>query len=82
MTLPIETLIANAARLGMESQHVALACGFVPGLAPVTSLCVWCADVERSPLMRVWRLPRGGECMRCPYVGYDCLVVHPEFYAG
>lgn len=72
--ITLETLIANASRLGKESQHVALACALLPGLGHVRSLCVWCA--EGAGL--AYRLPRGGECSACSYAGYDCLVVAPE----
>jgi hypothetical protein len=41
---------------------------------PTWSLCCWCAEHVDGD---VWRLPLGGECQRCPYVGRDCLVVAP-----
>jgi hypothetical protein len=74
--LSIETLVANAKRAGKESQHVMLAAAFVSTGCEVHSLCVWCA--EAHPNARVFRLPRGGECQACPYVGHDCLVVASE----
>ncbi len=67
---PLETLIANAIRTGRSAHHVALACGFLPGLGNVASLCAWCA--ERTP-GTAWRL--GGDCQECAYSGPDCLVV-------
>jgi hypothetical protein len=70
--MALATIVANAARTGKESQHVALTCGFLPGLAGVRSLCCWCA--EGRPHAQAFRLPRGGECSACPYAGYDCLV--------
>ena len=73
--MEIETLIQNATRTGKESQHVALACGFLPGLEGVKSLCVWCAERYHGTDVRVFRLPRGGQCQECAYAGHDCLVV-------
>lgn len=65
--------VRNARRLGKESQHVSRA-AYLSGIK-AHSLCVWCADKPEHRSANVWRLPRGGECEQCPYVGHDCLVV-------
>jgi hypothetical protein len=72
-TITIEQLVANARRVRKESQHVAMAAAVVLRGRDIRSLCCWCA--ETHPDARVFRLPRGGECDACPYVGHDCLVV-------
>jgi len=73
--ITIEKLVANAIKLGQESHQVALAAAFCRSLrgADVRSLCVWCAEEHDAPL--AFRLPKGGFCQKCSYVGYDCLVV-------
>lgn len=65
--------VRNARRLGKESHHVSRA-AYLCGIK-AHSLCVWCADKPEHRSAHVWRLPRGGECERCSYVGHDCLVV-------
>lgn len=81
MSATIDTLITNASQLGKESQHVALAAAFVLPGVQVLSLCCWCADARYGWDVKAHRLPRGGECQACPYVGYDCLVLVPELPA-
>jgi len=74
-TMTIEKLIENAAFLGHESHTVALAatvCGIT-----AHSLCCWCAETVAPGGLAI-RLPTGGECERCSYVGQDCLVVVPS----
>jgi hypothetical protein len=71
MKTQIACLIDNARRLGHESQTAALAIELVTA-SPAHSLCCWCAEHVEGDAVR---LPRGGECSRCPYVGRDCLVV-------
>jgi hypothetical protein len=77
----VTRLVANARRGGKESHHVAAAAALLAlHRTQVLSLC--CACVERHDKGRPlpsWteRLPRGGECSRCSYVGHDCLVVVP-----
>lgn len=67
-------LLDNARRLGHESQTAAFAIELVTK-APARSLCCHCAEHVEGDATR---LPRGGECSRCPYVGHDCLVVVPH----
>lgn len=71
------TLIDNARRLGHETQTAAAAIELVTGKRAV-SLCCWCADAPPAATGEVYRLPKGGECSHCAYVGRDCLVVLPE----
>lgn len=76
----LETLLTNAARVGKESHHVALASALLSSLdgVRVASACVWCAEKDPAswlPGAIVRRLPRGGECYSCGYAGPDCLVV-------
>lgn len=68
-----QQLVANARKLRKGSHVVALAAG-VLGLA-AHSLCCWCAEAVEG---KATRLPAGGECSRCAYVGADCLVIEPE----
>jgi hypothetical protein len=70
-------LIDNSRRLGHESQTVAFAIELATA-APAHSLCCQCAERVEGD---AFRLPRGGECSRCPYVGHDCLVVIPCLHA-
>lgn len=65
--------VRNARRLAKQSQHVSRA-AYLCGIK-AHSLCVWCADKPEHRSAHVWRLPLGGECDQCSYVGYDCLVV-------
>ncbi len=67
----VARLIDNARLLGHESQTTAFAVELVTG-CPAFSLCCCCAEGVEGDAVR---LPRGGECSRCPYVGHDCLVV-------
>jgi hypothetical protein len=74
----VERLVANARRLGKGAHHVAAAAHFALPGARVLALCCWCVerhDAGREAPAPVYRLPCGGECERCPYVGPDCLVV-------
>lgn len=71
--MSLETLVERARALGKESQHVAAAASVL--CLKAASLCVHCADKPKHRSARVWRLPRGGECEQCSYVGHDCLVV-------
>ncbi len=65
-------LIRNARTLGHGS-HTVAAAGCIVGIT-LHSLCCWCAaSVEGEAV----RLPAGGECDRCAYVGQDCLVIIP-----
>jgi hypothetical protein len=64
--------IANARALGHGSHIVAAAAAFTGHKAH--SLCCWCAEGVEGDATR---LPAGGECERCPYVGHDCLVIVP-----
>jgi hypothetical protein len=66
-------LLDNARRLGHESQTAAFAIELVTA-SPAFSLCCHCAEHVEGDAVR---LPRGGECSRCPYAGRDCLVVVP-----
>lgn len=66
----IARLKANALRLGKEAQHLAGALS-LSGF-PAISLCCWCAETVPGEVIR---LPKGGECVRCPYVGRDVLCV-------
>lgn len=75
MSTTIETLCENARRMRKESHHVAWAASFVGIRA--RSLCCDCAE-RLSPIGFAVRLPLGGECEACPYVGHDCLVTVEE----
>ena len=66
----VERFTANASKLGKEAQHLSAALFFV-GIESI-ALCCWCAEHEPGEVIR---LPRGGECVRCPYVGRDALCV-------
>jgi hypothetical protein len=69
----VNRIISNAIALGHTSQVVAGAAALA-GIK-VHSLCCWCAEKVEGEVLR---LPAGGECDRCPYVGRDCLVVVPN----
>ena len=69
----LSTLIANARRLGKGS-HVVAAAASVLGIE-ARSLCCWCTE---NVLGQATRLPQGGECSRCSYVGNDCLIVEVQ----
>jgi hypothetical protein len=66
-------LLDNARALGHGSHVAAFAIELVTR-APAHSLCCACAEAVEGEAVR---LPRGGECSRCPYVGRDCLVILP-----
>jgi len=68
----VERYIANAFSLGHGS-HVVAAAATVTGYKAF-SLCCWCAEHVEG---HAARLPAGGECDRCAYVGRDCLVIIP-----
>lgn len=68
----INRYIANAFALGHGS-HVVAAAAALTGFK-AHSLCCWCAESVQG---EATRLPAGGECDRCAYVGADCLVVVP-----
>jgi hypothetical protein len=91
--MTIERLVVSARRLAKESQHVVYAAALCEGTrdAKVLSLCCGCAESRFGSFIvptsytdaAVWspaafRLPRGGECMGCSYVGHDCLLVLPD----
>ena len=67
-------IIENARALGHTSQVAAFAIELVTR-APAQSLCCWCAESVEGEAVR---LPCGGECARCPYIGRDCLIVVPS----
>jgi len=67
-------LIRNARALGHASQTAAFAIELAAG-RPAHSLCCWCAESVEGDATR---LPQGGECSRCAYVGPDCLVIIPS----
>ncbi len=67
-------ILENARRLRHGSHVAATALELVTG-QPAYSLCCWCAESVPGDAVR---LPQGGECQRCPYVGADCLVITPE----
>jgi hypothetical protein len=69
----IQHFVENARRLGHGS-HVVAAAAYWAGLKAY-SLCCGCADKVAGEALR---LPLGGECDRCPYVGHDCLVIIPD----
>ena len=73
----IERYITNARRLGHGSHVVAAAAAWTGH--KVHSLCCWCAERIEG---EATRLPAGGECDQCPYVGHDCLVIVPMAPAG
>jgi hypothetical protein len=73
MNATIARYIANAYALGHGSHVVAGAAAFT-GLQS-HSLCCWCAETVDG---EATRLPAGGECDRCSYVGRDCLVIAPN----
>lgn len=66
-------MLDNARTLGHASHTAAFAVELVTG-RPTHSLCCWCAESVEGDAVR---LPKGGECSRCPYVGPDCLVILP-----
>jgi hypothetical protein len=76
-TITVQSLVENATRLGKGAQHVALAAAFCKSLSGtrVLSICVWCADARHGWTGEAFRLPRGGECQCCPYVGVDTIVL-------
>lgn len=74
----IARLLDNARRLGHQTQTAAFAIELVTKERAV-SLCSHCAEHVEGDACR---LPRGGECSRCPYVGRDCLVVIPPDVLG
>jgi hypothetical protein len=65
--------VANAIKFGHGSHVVADAAALMGHTA--YSLCCWCAESVQGKAMR---LPAGGECNRCPYVGRDCLLIVPN----
>jgi hypothetical protein len=71
-TLDLTAAIANAIRLGHGS-HVVAGAAALAGIEAY-SLCCWCAEKVEG---EATRLPTGGECDRCPYIGHDCLVIVP-----
>lgn len=74
MNITIDTLISNADRTGHGSHTVAHAAATLGITAH--SLCCWCLESDRDlDEAQARRLPAGGECDRCAYVGRDCLVV-------
>jgi hypothetical protein len=64
---------ANARRLGHGS-HLLAAAAYLTGYTAY-SLCCGCAESVEGKAIR---LPAGGECDRCSYVGVDCLVIVPD----
>ncbi len=65
-----QRLIQNARNLNHSTQTAAFAislCG-----QPCQSLCCWCAESVQG---EAHRLPQGGECSRCSYVGPDAILV-------
>lgn len=71
-----QTLINNARRLGHGSHTVAFAASLLAkSPTAALSLCCWCAEGVEG---EAHRLPKGGECSRCPYIGRDCLVIVPS----
>jgi hypothetical protein len=64
-------ILDNASKLGHQSQTAAFAISLVAKVA-AHSLCCWCAKSVEGEAVR---LPKGGECSNCPYVGHDCLVI-------
>ena len=65
--------ISNARLLGYQTQVAAAAVTLLG--VPAWSLCCWCG--EHTP-GTTHRLPAGGECDRCSYVGRDCIVIVGE----
>lgn len=71
--MEITALIQNAKRLGHGS-HTVAAAAYLLGIK-AQSLCCWCADSVDGNAVR---LPAGGECQGCYYVGSDCLIIAGE----
>lgn len=69
----ISRLLSNAERMRKGSHVAALVIELVTK-GRARSLCCWCAEHVEG---EAHRLPVGGECDRCPYVGRECLVVLP-----
>jgi hypothetical protein len=66
-------ILDNARKLGHEAQTAAFAIELVTK-QPAHALCCRCAESVEGEAVR---LPKGGECSKCPYVGRDCLVILP-----
>lgn len=71
MHTAVSKILTNARTLGHSSQTAAFAIDLTT-CHKAHSLCCWCAE---SVVGDAVRLPKGGECARCAYVGHDCLVV-------
>lgn len=71
----IERIIENCKRTRHETHTAACAIELVTK-KKTYSLCCWCLD-KADPNMELGahRVYLGGDCDRCPYSGYDCLVV-------
>ena len=72
-TNTVARIVSNCSRLGHEAQTAAFALSLLN--VPARALCCWCAEHVEG---EAHRLPRGGECAGCAYVGLDTLVVVPD----
>jgi hypothetical protein len=69
-----QQIIINATNTNHGSHVAAAAAAFLGHNAH--SLCCWCLEADRSlDDASAHRLPAGGECERCSYVGRDALLV-------
>lgn len=78
----VEHLVAGATTRGKWAHTVSQAAYLTRPAAGVRALCCGCLeahDAGRARVSLVYRVPRGGECEGCRYVGVDC--VHSGDYA-
>lgn len=67
-------IVANASRTGHGAHTAAHAFALLGGRA--VACCCWCIEADEAlDDATTVRLPAGGECDRCAYVGRDCLLV-------